>query len=49
MDSHLGPAGYIRAEADLANVQPQYRGVPEVAAALLANEAEANAVDGRER
>ena len=32
----LDPEGYIRPEADLANVQPEYQGVPEAAAALLA-------------
>jgi predicted nucleotidyltransferase len=35
---HLDPEGYIRPEADLANVQPQYHGVPDAAAALLAGE-----------
>jgi uncharacterized protein len=34
----LDPDGYIRPEADLANVQPEYRGVPDAAAALLAGE-----------
>jgi len=32
----LDPEGYIRPEADLANVQPEYHGVPEAAAGLLA-------------
>ena len=32
----LDPEGYIRPEADLANVQPEYQGVPEAAAGLLA-------------
>jgi uncharacterized protein len=35
---HLDPEGYIRPEADLANVQPEYRGVPDAAAGLLADE-----------
>ena len=34
----LDPQGYIVPEADLANVQPAYRGVPEVAADLLVRE-----------
>jgi hypothetical protein len=34
----LDAEGYIRPEADLANVQPEYRGVPGAAAALLAGE-----------
>jgi hypothetical protein len=34
----LDPEGYIRPEADLANVQPQYQGVPDAAAGLLADE-----------
>ena len=34
----LDPEGYIVPEADLANVQPQYRGVPEAAADLLVRE-----------
>jgi predicted nucleotidyltransferase len=34
----LDPEGYIRPEADLANVQPEYRGVPDAAAGLLADE-----------
>ena len=34
----LDPEGYIRPEADLANVQPEYQGVPDAAAALLAEE-----------
>jgi hypothetical protein len=34
----LDPEGYIRPEADLAKVQPEYRGVPDAAAGLLANE-----------
>lgn len=38
MDSHLDAEGYIRAEADLANVQPEYRGVTDAAAALLTRE-----------
>jgi hypothetical protein len=32
----LDPEGYIRPEANLANVQPEYQGVPDAAAALLA-------------
>jgi hypothetical protein len=32
----LDPEGYIRPEADLANVQPEYQGVPEAAAGLVA-------------
>jgi uncharacterized protein len=35
---HLDPEGYIRPEADLANVQPEYQGVPDAAAGLLAGE-----------
>jgi uncharacterized protein len=35
---HLDPEGYIRPEADLANVQPEYQGVPDAAAGLLADE-----------
>jgi hypothetical protein len=31
----LDPEGYIRSEADLANVQPEYQSVPEAAAGLL--------------
>jgi hypothetical protein len=39
MDSaRLDPEGYIRPEADLANVQPEYNGVPAAAADLLADE-----------
>jgi uncharacterized protein len=34
----LDPEGYIRREADLANVQPEYKGVPTAAADLLADE-----------
>jgi uncharacterized protein len=34
----LDPEGYIVPEADLANVQPEYRGVPEAAADLLVRE-----------
>ena len=34
----LDPEGYIRPEADLANVQPEYQGVPDAAAGLLADE-----------
>jgi predicted nucleotidyltransferase len=34
----LDPEGYIRPEADLANVQPEYQGVPAAAADLLADE-----------
>jgi uncharacterized protein len=34
----LDPEGYIRPEADLANVQPQYQGLPDAAADLLASE-----------
>ena len=34
----LDPEGYIRPEADLANVQPEYQGLPDVAARLLAEE-----------
>jgi hypothetical protein len=33
----LDPEGYIRPEADLANVQPEYQGVPDAAAGLLAD------------
>jgi len=36
--SRLDPEGYIVPEADLANVQPQYRGVPEAAGDLLGRE-----------
>jgi hypothetical protein len=36
--NRLDPEGYIRPEADLANVQPEYRGVPEAAAGLLTSE-----------
>jgi len=32
----LDPEGYIRPEADLAKVQPEYQGLPEAAASLLA-------------
>ena len=32
------PEGYIRPEADLANVQPEYQGLPDAAAGLLAEE-----------
>jgi uncharacterized protein len=35
---HLDREGYIRPEADLANVQPEYQGVPDTAAGLLADE-----------
>jgi len=35
---HLDPEGYICPEADLANVQPEYQGVPDAAAGLLADE-----------
>jgi predicted nucleotidyltransferase len=40
METHrrLDPEGYIVPEADLANVQPAYRGVPEAAADLLVRE-----------
>ena len=40
MEAHrrLDPEGYIVPEADLANVQPAYRGVPEAAADLLVRE-----------
>ena len=40
MEGHrrLDPEGYIVSEADLANVQPEYRGVPEAAADLLVRE-----------
>jgi hypothetical protein len=34
----LDPEGYIRPEADLAKLQPEYLGVPDAAAALLAGE-----------
>jgi len=34
----LDPEGYILPEADLANVQPEYRGVPKAAAGLLGRE-----------
>lgn len=34
----LDPEGYIRPEADLANVQPEYQGLPGAAAGLLAQE-----------
>lgn len=34
----LDPEGYIVPEADLANVQPEYRGIPEAAADLLVRE-----------
>jgi uncharacterized protein len=34
----LDPEGYIRPEADLANVQPEYQGLPDAAADLLAKE-----------
>ena len=36
--NHLDPEGYIRPEADLANVQPEYQGLPDAAAGLLAGE-----------
>jgi uncharacterized protein len=32
----LDPEGYIRPEADLANLQPEYHGLPDATAALLA-------------
>jgi uncharacterized protein len=32
----LDPEGYIRPEADLANVQPEYQGLPDATAGLLA-------------
>jgi hypothetical protein len=35
---HLDREGYIRPEADLAKVQPQYQGVPDAAAGLLVGE-----------
>ena len=40
MEAHrrLDPEGYIVPEADLANVQPEYRGLPEAAADLLVRE-----------
>jgi uncharacterized protein len=40
MEGHrrLDPEGYIVPEADLANVQPEYRGVPQAAADLLVRE-----------
>jgi hypothetical protein len=40
MEGHrrLDPEGYIVPEADLANVQPEYRGLPEAAADLLGRE-----------
>jgi len=40
MEGHrrLDPEGYIVPEADLANVQPEYRDVPEAAADLLVGE-----------
>jgi uncharacterized protein len=34
----LDPEGYICPEADLANVQPEYQGLPDAAAGLLAEE-----------
>jgi predicted nucleotidyltransferase len=34
----LDPEGYIRPEADLANVQPEYQGLPDATAGLLADE-----------
>jgi uncharacterized protein len=34
----LDPEGYIRPEADLANVQPAYQGLPDAAAGLLTGE-----------
>jgi hypothetical protein len=34
----LDPEGYIRPEADLANVQPEYQGLPDATADLLADE-----------
>jgi uncharacterized protein len=34
----LDPEGYIRPEADLANIQPEYRGLPDATAGLLAEE-----------
>ena len=34
--NQLDPEGYIRPEADLANVQPEYQGLPDAAAGLLA-------------
>jgi len=36
--ARLDPEGYIRPEADLAKVQPEYQGVPDAAADLLAEE-----------
>jgi predicted nucleotidyltransferase len=36
--NRLDPEGYIRPEADLANVQPEYQGLPDAAAGLLAEE-----------
>jgi uncharacterized protein len=35
---HLDREGYIRPEADLAKVQPEYRGLPDAVADLLAGE-----------
>jgi predicted nucleotidyltransferase len=35
---HLDSEGYIRPEADLAKVQPEYQGLPDAAAELLAEE-----------
>jgi hypothetical protein len=34
--NQLDPKGYIRPEADLANVQPEYQGLPDATAGLLA-------------
>jgi hypothetical protein len=38
MRHHLDPEGYILPEADLANVQPAYEGLPRAAAVLLLGE-----------
>ena len=37
-DRRLDPEGYILPEADLAKVPPEYRGVPQAAAAQLGRE-----------
>ena len=36
--NQLDPEGYIQPEADLANLQPEYRGLPDATADLLADE-----------
>lgn len=36
--NQLDPEGYIQPEADLANLQPEYQGLPDATADLLADE-----------